>query len=119
MSMPEKPNSVRTHGDLRRGNLAFKHFTELEPMSKIVVSACSSLCSLWEEVIRKLLTLGVCISSSLDLCRNWFMCQACTHQGPSRSTRCMEKAGDDRIINVERVWKTCNMKVVNGLHAVF
>ncbi|KAM2046999.1 hypothetical protein ACFX1T_005718 [Malus domestica] len=36
MSMPEKPNSVRTHGDLRRGNLAFKHFTELEPMSKIV-----------------------------------------------------------------------------------
>ncbi|KAM2047000.1 hypothetical protein ACFX1T_005719 [Malus domestica] len=33
MSMPEKPNWVRTHGDLRRGNLAFKHFTELEPMS--------------------------------------------------------------------------------------
>ncbi|KAM1099157.1 hypothetical protein TB2_005670 [Malus domestica] len=36
MSMPEKPNWVRTHDDLRRGNLAFKHFTELEPMSKIV-----------------------------------------------------------------------------------
>ncbi|KAM0995722.1 hypothetical protein ACFX13_005867 [Malus domestica] len=42
MSMPEKSNSViwgallgacRTHGDLRGGNLAFKHFTELEPMS--------------------------------------------------------------------------------------
>ncbi|KAM1494549.1 hypothetical protein EV2_029833 [Malus domestica] len=42
MSMPENPNSViwgallgacRTHGDLRRGNLAFKHLTELEPMS--------------------------------------------------------------------------------------
>ncbi|TQD80792.1 hypothetical protein C1H46_033627 [Malus baccata] len=33
MSMPEKPNLVRTHGDLRRGSLAFKHFTELEPMS--------------------------------------------------------------------------------------
>ncbi|CAL8998725.1 unnamed protein product [Prunus brigantina] len=42
MSLPEKPNSViwgallgacRMHNDLRRGNLAFKHLTELEPMS--------------------------------------------------------------------------------------
>lgn len=42
MSLPEKPNSViwgaflgacRMHSDVRRGNLAFKHLTELEPMS--------------------------------------------------------------------------------------
>ncbi|KAL6195241.1 hypothetical protein ACLB2K_030861 [Fragaria x ananassa] len=42
MSMPEEPNSViwgaflgacRMHSDVRRGNLAFKHLTELEPMS--------------------------------------------------------------------------------------
>ncbi|KAL6203620.1 hypothetical protein ACLB2K_027320 [Fragaria x ananassa] len=42
VSMPEEPNSViwgaflgacRMHSDVRRGNLAFKHLTELEPMS--------------------------------------------------------------------------------------
>lgn len=41
-SMPEKPNSIiwgallsacRTYGDLRRGNRAFSHLIELEPMS--------------------------------------------------------------------------------------